>query len=89
MTAVGFFLIFLWDRYHQQELTDKKGMGEVVDVKAQLMFIQSCAHSCVWRRRVPVALWLLGSWDDCNRGASSWDNSSLMGRPPKVRWRTP
>lgn len=38
---------------------------------------------------VPVALWFLAFWDDCNRATSSWGKSSLMGRPPKVRWHMP
>jgi len=45
---------------------DKKGTGEVVDVKAQLMFSWPRAHSCMWRTWAPVALCFLGSWDDCS-----------------------
>lgn len=57
---------------------DERGPKEVVDVEAQLMFNWSCAHSCVLRIWVPVALWFLGYYDGCNRGVSSWDKS--------IRW---
>lgn len=56
-----FIFIVVWDRHHQKELTDKKEMDEVVDVKAQLMFACFCAHICIRRRGGPVALWFLGS----------------------------
>lgn len=58
VTTVVFF--FVWDWYHQQEMMDKKGMGEVVDAKAQLMVNWSCAHSCVWRWVGPCGPLVLG-----------------------------
>lgn len=72
------FLILCWDRSHQQDLMDERGLKQVAEVQAQLMFNWSCAHSCVLRVWVPVALWFLGCWDGCDRGASSWDKS--------IRW---